>query len=144
MSNSVTPWGVAHQIPMSMGFSRQEWVAMPSSRGTSWPRDGTRISCGPCIASGYFTTKLEGQPKGRREVTEWVPALPRLRTCAEILCGTQSIVWEIEVGRAPLPMPLPSKSPGTAPPESPEFWICFGPSSVCEAAFFERNRHEFE
>ena len=79
MSNSVTPWGVAHQIPMSMGFSRQEWVAMSSSRGTSWPRDGTHISCGPCIASGYFTTKLEGQPKGRREVTEWVPALPRLR-----------------------------------------------------------------
>ena len=22
-----------------------EWVALPSSRGSSWPRDGTRISC---------------------------------------------------------------------------------------------------
>ena len=31
---------VAHQPPLSMGFSRQivEWVAMPSSGGSSWPR----------------------------------------------------------------------------------------------------------
>ena len=31
-----TPWTVAHQAPVSMGFSRQrilEWVAMPFSRG---------------------------------------------------------------------------------------------------------------
>ena len=26
-----------------------EWVAMPSSRGSFWPRDPTRISCGSCI-----------------------------------------------------------------------------------------------
>ena len=30
----------------------QEWVAMPSSRGTSWPRDQTCISC---IAGRFFT-----------------------------------------------------------------------------------------
>ena len=29
-----------------------EWVAMPSSRGSSWPRDQTRVSC---IAGGFFT-----------------------------------------------------------------------------------------
>ena len=30
MSDSVTPWAVAHQGPMSMGFSRQEyWSGMP-------------------------------------------------------------------------------------------------------------------
>ena len=31
-----TPWTVAHQAPLSMGFSRQrilEWVAVPSSKG---------------------------------------------------------------------------------------------------------------
>ena len=27
----------------------REWVAMPSSRGSSQPRDGTRVSCVSCI-----------------------------------------------------------------------------------------------
>ena len=38
MSNSSTPWTVAHQAPLSMGWSQartQEWVALPSSRGSS-------------------------------------------------------------------------------------------------------------
>ena len=29
-----------------------EWVTMPSSRGSSWPRDGTHVSCN---AGGFFT-----------------------------------------------------------------------------------------
>ena len=35
-----TPWTIAHQAPLSMEFSRQEywWVAIPSSRGSSPPR----------------------------------------------------------------------------------------------------------
>ena len=35
MSNSVTPWTVAHQAPLSMEFSRQEyWSGLP------WPPPG--------------------------------------------------------------------------------------------------------
>ena len=30
-----------------------EWVAYPLSRGTSWPRNRTRVSC---IAGGFFTS----------------------------------------------------------------------------------------
>ena len=87
----VTLWTVAHQAPLSVGFSRQEywsglpcpppgdlptqgsnphllrllncrrisvhgilqarileWVAMPSSRGSSWPRDWTHVSYISC------------------------------------------------------------------------------------------------
>ena len=36
----VTPWTVAHQAPLSMGILQArtlEWVAMPSSRGSSDP-----------------------------------------------------------------------------------------------------------
>ena len=47
-----TLWTVAHQAPLSMGFSRQrilEWVAMPSSRGSSRPRDRTHVSYISCI-----------------------------------------------------------------------------------------------
>ena len=34
-----------------------EWVAMPSSRGSSQPKDPTRVSCCSCIAGGFFTTE---------------------------------------------------------------------------------------
>ena len=47
---SVSPWTgyIAHQAPLSMGFSRQEYwsgVAMSFSRGSSRPRDRTQVSC---------------------------------------------------------------------------------------------------
>ena len=43
-----TPWTVTHQAFLSMGILQArilEWVAMPSSRGSSWPRDQTQVSC---------------------------------------------------------------------------------------------------
>ena len=36
-----------------------EWVAMPSSRGSSGPRDRTCVSC---IANGFSTAELPGKP----------------------------------------------------------------------------------
>ena len=42
-----TPWTVAHQAPLSMGFPRQEYwsgLAISSSRRSSRPRDWTHIS----------------------------------------------------------------------------------------------------
>ena len=39
-----------------------EWVAMPSSRGSPWPRDWTCVSFDSCIAGGFFTTELLGKP----------------------------------------------------------------------------------
>ena len=47
VSPFVTPWTVVHQIPLSMGFFQAgilEWVAIPSSRGFSQPRDRTPVS----------------------------------------------------------------------------------------------------
>ena len=40
------PWSVAHQTPVSMGTLQArilEWVAMPSSRRSSPPRDQTQV-----------------------------------------------------------------------------------------------------
>ena len=53
--SAVSPWTVACQASLSMGFSRQEYwsVAMPSSRGSSQPRDWTHVSH---IAGGFFTS----------------------------------------------------------------------------------------
>ena len=42
-----TPWTVACQTPLSMEILQArivEWIAMPSSRGSSQPRDGTLVS----------------------------------------------------------------------------------------------------
>ena len=46
MSNSMTPWTVAHQAALSVGFSRQEleWIAVAFSRGSSWPSYWTQVS----------------------------------------------------------------------------------------------------
>ena len=50
----VTPWTVAGQAPLSMGIPQArilEWVVIPFSRGSSWPRDWILVSC---IASRFF------------------------------------------------------------------------------------------
>ena len=84
MSDSVTIWTVAFQVPLSMEFSRQilEWVAMPFSRGSSWPRDQTCISCGSYICYGprTFLTSL---------VAQIVKCLPTMRETR-----VQSLCWE--------------------------------------------------
>ena len=51
----VTLWTVAHHAPLSMGILQArilEWVAMPSSRGSSQPRDRTQVSN---VAGRFFT-----------------------------------------------------------------------------------------
>ena len=50
-----TPCTKACQAPLSMGILQEgilEWVAMPSSRGSSQPRDRTHVSH---VAGGFFT-----------------------------------------------------------------------------------------
>ena len=39
-----------------------EWVAVPSSRGSSQPRDQTSISSVSCIGRVFFTTEPPGKP----------------------------------------------------------------------------------
>ena len=49
------PWTVAHQAHLSMRILQTRilaWVPMPSSRGSSQPRDWTQVSD---VAGGFFT-----------------------------------------------------------------------------------------
>ena len=39
-----------------------EWVAEPSSRGSSWSREGTYFSCVPCMAGDSFPKGHQGSP----------------------------------------------------------------------------------
>ena len=52
VSNSVIPWTVTHQVPVYgiLQVRILEWVAILFSRGSSWSRDWTRVSCVFCIA----------------------------------------------------------------------------------------------
>ena len=52
---SATLWSVVGQAPLPTGILQArilEWVAMPSSKGSSQPREQTKVSC---IAGGLFT-----------------------------------------------------------------------------------------
>ena len=47
-----TLWTTVHQVPLSMGILQArilEWVAMPSFKGSSRPRDQTQVSYASCI-----------------------------------------------------------------------------------------------
>ena len=51
----VTPWTVAHPGSFARGISQArilKWDALPFSRGSSWPKDPTLVSC---IAGGFLT-----------------------------------------------------------------------------------------
>ena len=66
MSDSVTPWTVAHQVPLSMGLSRQaHWSGLPFPPPEDLPTPGTEptfpASLG--LAGGFFITNPPGKPK---------------------------------------------------------------------------------
>ena len=56
----VTPWTIACQTHLSIGFSRQEYwsgLLYPPPGESSWPRDRTHISCVSYIASRIYTAE---------------------------------------------------------------------------------------
>ena len=60
----VTPWTVAPQAPLSMGFSRQEYwsgLPLPSPGGLPDPGIEPRSLVSPALAGGFFTTRATWQ-----------------------------------------------------------------------------------
>ena len=66
-----TPWTVAHQAPLSMGFSRQEyWSGLP------FPSPGDLLDLGiefksltsPALTGGFFTTRATWEAHGFRMI----------------------------------------------------------------------------
>ena len=59
-----------------------EWVAISSSRGSSWPSklwDQTHNSCVSCIAGRFFTTEPSGKPYSSIRIKQWVCVRDRHR-----------------------------------------------------------------
>ena len=69
---------VAHQAPLSMWFLQArilEWVAVPSSRGSSQPRDWTQVA----HITGGFLTVWAQEYQGRPGILEWMDSLSLLQ-----------------------------------------------------------------
>ena len=61
VSNSTTPWTVAHQAPLSMGFFRQEyWSGLPFPPPGNLPDPGIE-PVSPALAGKFFTTEASGK-----------------------------------------------------------------------------------
>ena len=59
VSDSATPWTVAHQAPLSMGLPRQEyWSRLLFPPSGDFPEPGIKPTAlaSPALASGFFTT----------------------------------------------------------------------------------------
>ena len=56
-SDSMTPWTIACQAPLSIGFSRQEyWSGLPCPPPGDLPKAGTEPVSLNCLPGGFFTT----------------------------------------------------------------------------------------
>ena len=63
----MTPWTVARQAPLSMGFSRQEyWRGLPFPSPGDLPGPGIELVSSihvSCTAGGFVTSEPPGKPK---------------------------------------------------------------------------------
>ena len=58
-----TPWTVAHQAPLSMGFSRQEyWSELPFPSPGDLPDPGIKPRS-PALEADALTSEPRGKPK---------------------------------------------------------------------------------
>ena len=63
MSESVTPWTVAYQAPLSMEFSRQEFCSglpFPPAGDLRDPGVEAASPMSPALSGGFFTTEPQG------------------------------------------------------------------------------------
>ena len=61
MSNSTTLWTIAHQAPLSMGFSRQEyWSKLPFPYSGDLSNPGIESQC-PALQADSLLTELPGK-----------------------------------------------------------------------------------
>ena len=62
----VTPWTVAHQTPLSMGFHRQEYQSeLPFPPSEDLPGPGIKLmsSASPTLAGRLFASESTGKPR---------------------------------------------------------------------------------
>ena len=112
-----------------------EWVAIPFSRGSSWPRDWIHISC---IASGFFATEPPERPIVR-EQNSGCQGLGEMGRCYSISISFRYAWWvrpEIRWTRLHL---LTVLYCGTAP--CAETWM--GLETVIQSEVSQREKNKY-
>ena len=87
MSNSfAAPWTVAHQAPLSMGFSRQEyWSGLPFPPPGDLPNPGIE-SGSPALEADALPSEPPGKSKGRRKTPLTEKVSKNVEDIAQLLC----------------------------------------------------------
>ena len=107
MAAIATPWTVALQSPLSVGFSRQEyWSGFPCPPPGDLPAPGIELACleSPELAGGFFTTELGSIPGLGRSPGEG-NGNPLQYSCLEKSHGQRSLVGYSPWGRKESDMP---------------------------------------
>ena len=100
MSNSfATPWTVAFQAPLSIGFPRQEyWNGLP------FPSDPGMELTSPALTGGFFTTERPGK---------WSYTWVQFTSVAQVSNSLRP--HEPQHARSPCPSPTPGVHPNSCP-----------------------------
>ena len=62
ISNSATPWTIAHQAPLFIGYPRQEyWSELPFPSPWDFPDPEIKPTC-PALDGRFFITEPPGKP----------------------------------------------------------------------------------
>ena len=83
----VTPWTVAHQAPLSMGFSRQEhWSGLPCPPPGCLPDPGIEHTSS-VLAGEFFTTEPPGKPVIKKLKSIRLAVQKGVPSCPVALCS---------------------------------------------------------
>ena len=83
VSDSATSGSYIHGILQARIL---EWVAVSSSRGSSWPRDQTHFLCVSCIPGRFFIVEQLGKPNIKITHLYWTYVCVQLLQSCLILC----------------------------------------------------------
>ena len=108
----VTPWTVACQVPLSMGFSRQEyWSGLPFPSSGDLPDPGIELGLLHCRQILYHL-RHQRSPKAQRR------AVNHLELCSEVSRSTPpKILSQVSLRQLQSPALQPAQRPG--PPAQP-------------------------
>ena len=106
-----TPWTVAHQVPLSMEFSRQEhWSGLPSTSPGDLPDPG--IKPVSLALAGEFLTIV---PPGKPNTYLLLSCFSRVRLCATPETAAHQALPSLGFSRQEYWHALPFPSPGSLP-----------------------------
>ena len=103
---------IVHQVPLSLGFSSQEYWSSGHSllQGSSRPRDGTWVSC---IPGRFFTVRAT------REVPYYQPSFSSVQfSSGQVSCSVVSDSLQprkLQHARPPCPSPTPGVYSNSCP-----------------------------